>query len=69
MATENELTRAKDTLKRHIFGMPGVTGVGIGEGVVRVYLTSAEAGAIVPREVDGIPVECIVTGDIIADCE
>lgn len=54
-------TAAKEELRR----IPGVEGIGIGDGTLRVYVHTADVASQVPSEIHGMPVECIVTGSVI----
>ncbi|MGO8673853.1 MAG: hypothetical protein ACLQVD_21150 [Capsulimonadaceae bacterium] len=46
----------------------GVTGFGIGDGTLRIYVQNQDAGDALPREYQGVPVEVVVTGDVMAYC-
>lgn len=60
------LRAAKRHAKELLTRVEGVRGVGLGEGTVRVYVRDAGVGAELPDEVDGVPVERVVVGEIIA---
>lgn len=59
------LDRTKAAAKDELRGIPGVEGVGIGEGTLRVYVHSAGVASLVPPELLGVAVECIVTGSVV----
>ena len=69
------LERAIDAKERHAAGLlirSGVVGVGVGvsaagEPVVRVLVVHDRVAGV-PQQVDGVPVETVVTGLIIARC-
>ena len=52
-----------------LLGIPGVVSVGLGQGpaggeAVVVSVTDAGVAARLPRMVDGLPVEVVVTGEV-----
>lgn len=59
-----DIYHAKRKAKEYLSNRPDVTGVGIGDNRVRVYLLNEEARAGIPTEFNGFPVECVVTGRI-----
>lgn len=61
--------RLRDAKRRaHFLVMPidGVQGIGIGDGTIRVYVRDGSVTHTLPAEVDGVPIETIVVGDVIA---
>lgn len=44
----------------------GVQGVGIGDGTIRVYIRDAAVAGALPADADGIRIEPVVVGDVIA---
>jgi hypothetical protein len=44
----------------------GVNGFGLGERSVRVYVRDAAVRDRLPHEYQGVPVEVVVTGDLVA---
>lgn len=61
--------RAREVLERHrseLLGLPGVVGVGIGEGGVIELLVEEEPGPY-PREVEGVPVRVRAVGRLRAE--
>jgi hypothetical protein len=59
--------RALKTKARELFGhLPGVQGFGIGERALRVYVRDAEVGKGLPDELEGVPIEIVITGDVVA---
>ena len=54
--------------KRRVEGalleLPGVQAVGVGDGTIRVYVTSAPPNPSIPRHVEGIPIEIMVGGEV-----
>lgn len=60
---------ARDRNERRLLATPGVVGVAIGrtplgDDAIVVYLRDASYEQAVPREVEGYPVQTIVTGEI-----
>lgn len=51
---------ARDALKN----TQGVAGVGIGDGVIRVYVLGADVAKRLPQQIQGVPIEFVVTGNI-----
>jgi hypothetical protein len=66
MATlsDTNLKTAKADAKKLFEKMPGVTGFGIADGCIRIYIRDASVKASLPSEINGVPVECIISGDI-----
>ena len=68
------LARAIEAQERHtpgLLGQPGIVGTGVGVNpqgvpVIRVYV--ATPGVPAPQALDNIPVERVVTGQIVAHC-
>jgi len=46
--------------------MPGVEGIGIGDGVLRVYVRDVNLIARLPRSCEKVDIEFVITGDITA---
>lgn len=44
--------------------IPGITGFGLGENVLRIYIANPEVKAGLPRMYRGVPVEFVITGEI-----
>lgn len=64
--TMAELRAAKDEARAELGSIPGVTGFGIGDRCLRVYLSSETAREKVPTEFHGVRIEPVVTGPIVA---
>jgi hypothetical protein len=56
----------KAAAKATFGGMRGVEGIGIGDRALRVYVLSADVAENLPKEFQGVRVDIIVTGKIIA---
>jgi hypothetical protein len=61
-----DLRAAKATAHTKYGRIEGVQGFGIGDGVVRAYVRNAEVGRTLPDDIDGVPVEVVVVGEIVA---
>ncbi len=59
---DEALRGAKAQARRLVDEVPGVCGVGIGDGTVRVYVERADVAARLPPTVAEVPVEVVVTG-------
>ena len=64
MVTIQQLRDAKETAKRDFGSMPGVEGIGIGDGVLRVYVRDANVKNQLPRSCENVDLEFVVTGDV-----
>ena len=59
---KSKLLTAKEELKREIWDLPEVVGIGIGDGCIHVYLKSACSK--IPKSKCGFDVKIQVTGNI-----
>jgi hypothetical protein len=66
MANREQLHEAKATAKRIFGDTPGVEGIGIGDGVLRVYVSNADVIDRLPRSCEAVDIEFVVTGEIAA---
>lgn len=64
-----DILAAKREAKKYVADRPDVTGVGVGDGRVRLYLLNDEARLGIPDNFLGFPVEFVVTGEIRAQGE
>ena len=63
----NKLLReVKAKYRDQLLKIPGVEGIGIGDGCIRLYIHDNSVLERVPSELDGITVDHIVTGGIVA---
>lgn len=62
----DRLRRTKRRAKELLLAVDGVQGVGLGDGRLRVYIRDAAVAHALPAEVDGVPVEPVVVGDVVA---
>ncbi|HET9581557.1 MAG TPA: hypothetical protein VFP76_01935 [Gemmatimonadota bacterium] len=68
--TRDTLDAARQALTDSVIDLPGVAGVGIGEcdgrPCLKVFIErrSDELEALIPRSMEGIPVDIEVTGEI-----
>jgi hypothetical protein len=68
-ASPSKLARVKQLHEHKLMAIDGVEGVGIGKNrigddAILVYLRDQGAIKFVPREIDGHPVEILITGQI-----
>ncbi len=61
--------KVKEKYKKYLMPMPGVNGVGIGNGCLRVYTvdkdTEAELKNLLAKEVDEVAVSVVCVGQIV----
>lgn len=63
---DRNMRSIKAAAKEELGHIRGVEGLGLGEGVLRVYVRNAEVRKRLPSEYRGVPVESVVTGEISA---
>jgi hypothetical protein len=66
MVTLEELTAAKAAAKQRFGQLEGVLGFAIGEDSVHIYVMDESVITQLPCDIDGIRIEPVVTGPIIA---
>jgi hypothetical protein len=59
-----ELKVLKALAKERFGKISGVIGFGIGDASVRIYVDNEEVKKSLPNHIDGVPLDCIVTGEI-----
>jgi hypothetical protein len=59
------LRQVKRRAEASLLSVPGVTGVGLGDGTIRVYVGRDDVKDKIPQDFEGVPVELIFTGDIL----
>jgi len=64
MATVDQIRNAKAVAKRTLGDIPGVAGIGIGNGVLRVYVQDASVIDRLPRSCEEVDIEFVVAGEI-----
>lgn len=64
MASRQQLHDAKEAAKRDFGSTPGVEGIGIGDGVLRVYVRDANVAERLPRSYEDVGIVFVVTGDV-----
>ena len=62
--TLERLREAKRKLRKLLGHRAGISGFGVGDGCVRVYLSREGAREELPETIDDIPIEIVVTGEI-----
>jgi len=60
------LRDAKQRARVLVMPIDGVQGLGIGDGTIRVYIRDEAVTHSLPADVDGVPIEPVVVGDVIA---
>ncbi len=64
---EQDLTALKASAKLVFGGIAGVEGIGIGKNVLRVYVRDQAICPRIPPTYQGVPIECVVVGRIVAE--
>ena len=64
MRSPEELLSAKAAARAAWGHLDGVHGFGIGDDVVHVYLRNDEAGKGLPDEINGVPLNRVIVGDV-----
>jgi hypothetical protein len=64
MVTLQQLRDAKEAAKRDFGSMPGIEGIGIGDGVLRVYVRDANMIDHLPQSCEKVDIEFVVTGEV-----
>jgi hypothetical protein len=64
MATVEHLRNAKEAAERDFGSTPGVEGIGIGDGVLRVYVRDANVIDRLPRSCAEVDLEFVITGEV-----
>lgn len=66
MLSEKELKDVKAAARERLRTVPGVVGFGIGNGTLIIYTTDASVADRLPKVFEGVEVELIVTGKVVA---
>jgi hypothetical protein len=66
MMDPTQLKAKKRAAQERLAEVEGVEGFGVGDGTIRVYLRSPEVRSRLPDDFEGVPLEFVVTGDIVA---
>jgi len=64
--SEAELKEAKKKISQMHSGAMGVTGFGVGDGTVQIYVKTEEDGKQFPATIDNVPIEIVVSEEIVA---
>ena len=66
MLTIPDFKAIKTDAKLQFKGVPGITGFGLGDKTLRIYVTNQKVREALPDVYQGVPVEFVVTGNITA---
>lgn len=66
MSRRERSQAAKSAAKAAFGDIEGIQGFGVGDGTVRIYIRSASVGAVLPKELNGVPLDLIITEDLAA---
>lgn len=61
---KQDMRSVKAAAKEQFGRVRGVEGFGIGDGTLRVYVRDSQVREQLPSKFRGVPVDCVVTGDI-----
>ena len=61
-----ELREAKKAAREAFGHIDGVEGIGIGDDAIRAYIRDPRVRDVLPDEIDGVRIECVVVGDVVA---
>jgi hypothetical protein len=61
-----ELKEAKAHAKASLGHLEGVQGFGIGDDAIRAYVRDTSCADALPDDVNGVPIEVVIVGDISA---
>lgn len=64
---EPDLRQIKSEAKRAFGALAGVTGFGVGDRSIRIYVLDHDVRKRLPAKFKGVRIECVVTGEIIAE--
>jgi hypothetical protein len=64
--SEINLVSVKAAAKREFGSVPGVQGFGIGADSLRIYVQNPGVRAHMPSSFQGVPVQYVVVGDVVA---
>ena len=59
-----DLKALKSLAKEKFGNISGVIGFGISDASVRIYIDNEDVKKSLPNEIEGVPLDCIVTGEI-----
>jgi hypothetical protein len=59
-----DLTTVKKAVKKQFQHLLGIEGVGIGDGVINIYISNPEVSKQLPSTFENVPLNCIKTGMI-----
>lgn len=62
-----EIREAKKAAKQQLKDIQGITGFGIGDNKIRVYIANPAVKAQLPAQVEGYDLEVVFTGDVVAE--
>ena len=63
---DQDLMALKASAKQVFGGLAGVEGIGIGKNGLRVYVRDNAVSSRIPPTYQGVPIECVVVGRIVA---
>ena len=64
MNSNQDLLTVKKAAKKEFQNLAGIEGVGIGDGVIKIYVSNSEVVKQLPSTFQGIPLNFVITGII-----
>jgi hypothetical protein len=62
--SQPDLVTVKKAVKKEYQHLAGVEGVGIGDGVINIYVSNPEVSKQLPSTFQEVPLNCVETGPI-----
>jgi len=69
MEQETNMQAVKSAAKKELGNISGIEGFGIGGQSLNIYVNNEEVKEQLPDNFQGVPINCVVTGEISADIQ
>ena len=64
MNSNQDLITVKKAVKEEFQNLAGIEGFGIGDGVIKIYVSNSEVAKQLPPTFQGVPLNFVITGII-----